>query len=136
MKICTYRPAQAPAPIAVHTATAHPAILQEWEESERGWGVRPDGATLHLTEEDRVRYVAGFNAEFNPPTDDVPDEYRRVSGPARHVRVTPAAYAALIRRQCEDAVSNDEPSWHRHGISLVAGMLVMLKRSAPGGALR
>lgn len=32
-----------------------PAILcQEWEESERSWGVRPDGASLHFTENERT----------------------------------------------------------------------------------
>jgi hypothetical protein len=32
-------------------------IRQEWEESERGWGCRPDGYSLHLDKEDRNTYI-------------------------------------------------------------------------------
>jgi hypothetical protein len=31
--------------------------LQYWEESERGWGVRPDGCSLHLTKDDCKSYI-------------------------------------------------------------------------------
>lgn len=128
--ICTYRPAPTPLPALSPTVTSYPAVLQEWEESERGWGVRPDGATLHLTQTDRDIYVDGFNKEFNPPMDEAPDEYRRVSGPPRNIRVTPAAYAALIRQQL-DGKTLDASTWPRHGLRLEIGMLVMLKRGEP-----
>lgn len=52
-------------------------ICQKWEESERGWGVRPDGYSLHLTEEDRKEYINKYNASL---PEEVPDEYSRVSG--------------------------------------------------------
>ena len=31
-------------------------VVQKWEESERGWGTRPDGFSLHLTE----AYIQAF----------------------------------------------------------------------------
>jgi len=56
--------------------------VQKWEESERGWGCRPDGYTLHLKREDiaaflrdiRARETAGMPANF------IPDEYSRPDG--------------------------------------------------------
>lgn len=59
--------------------TVNRVIVQLWEESERGWGVRPDGASLHLTEADRRQYVAWYYATYNS-SDEVPDEYTRTSG--------------------------------------------------------
>lgn len=51
-------------------------ILQEWEESERGWGVRPDGWSLHLTPRDRSDFIRDYWAR---QPDVVPDEYSRPS---------------------------------------------------------
>jgi hypothetical protein len=42
------------------TAKKHPVVRQEWIESERGWGQRPDGFTIHLTDEDRQKYCQKF----------------------------------------------------------------------------
>lgn len=52
-------------------------IVQKWEESERGWGTRPDGYSLHLTETDRVRYVRAYSDALPA---EVPDEYSRPNG--------------------------------------------------------
>jgi len=54
-----------------------PVICQKWEESERGWGQRPDGYSLHLTEEDRVAYIKAY---WEVMPSDVPDEYSRPCG--------------------------------------------------------
>jgi len=51
----------------------------DWEESERGWGVRPDGYSLHLTPEAWTKFYAEFvrkERERNP-SGIVPDEYSR-----------------------------------------------------------
>jgi len=53
-------------------------ICQEWEESERGWGVRPDGYSLHLSVADRDAFVRRHEDAL--PSDHVPDEYTRVCG--------------------------------------------------------
>ena len=52
-------------------------IVQEWLESERGWGTRPDGWSLHETEEDLKTYVARY---WQLMPDYVPDEYSRPVG--------------------------------------------------------
>lgn len=52
-------------------------IVQKWEESERGWGCRPDGYSLHLTEEDRVAYIKAY---WDSMPDQAPSEYERPDG--------------------------------------------------------
>lgn len=47
-------------------------ICQLWEESERGWSRRPDGFSIHLTEQDRVDFVA---AHWDRQPDEIPDVY-------------------------------------------------------------
>ena len=70
----------------------HKVIRQDWEESERGWGVRPDGYTLHLTLEDHAAYVKKFYTGRDGP---VPDEYTRVSGDPRTVMIGTKKFAEL-----------------------------------------
>lgn len=56
--------------------------IQKWEESERDWGTRPDGFTVHARREDiaafvkvlREREQKGHSAGW------VPDEYSRPCG--------------------------------------------------------
>lgn len=56
-------------------------VIQKWEESERGWGVRPDGWSMHTTEEVRAEYVSWFMAMQQELLGEaVPDEYSRPSG--------------------------------------------------------
>jgi hypothetical protein len=57
-------------------------VCQDWLESEAGWGQRPDGVSLHLTESDRVAYCKAYwsdqpgrDANGNPP-----HEYSREDG--------------------------------------------------------
>ncbi len=52
-------------------------IVQKWEESERGWGTRPDGFSLHLTEADRQAYIEWYWAGM---PNSAPDEYSRPDG--------------------------------------------------------
>jgi hypothetical protein len=35
-------------------------VVQKWEEKERGWGSRPDGYSVHLSEADRVQYIKDY----------------------------------------------------------------------------
>ena len=55
-----------------------PVVVQKWEETERGWGCRPDGWTMHLTEEDRAAFVKAYWDSM--PDGPAPDEYTRTSG--------------------------------------------------------
>ena len=52
-------------------------VVQKWEESERGWGIRPDGFSIHPDEEARKRFV---DAYWQKMPDEVPEEYSRPSG--------------------------------------------------------
>lgn len=57
--------------------TEQEIVQQRWEESERGWGVRPDGFSLHLSDEDRTGFIEEY---WESMPDEVPDEYSRPSG--------------------------------------------------------
>jgi hypothetical protein len=52
-------------------------LFQLWEESERGWGIRPDGCSIHLDQSEFKKYISKI---YDSRTDDVPYEYDRVVG--------------------------------------------------------
>ncbi len=52
-------------------------IVQKWEESERGWGTRPDGYTLHCTMDDLKAFIDAYWARM---PDRVPSVYSRPDG--------------------------------------------------------
>lgn len=68
-------------------------LAQEWEESERGWGIRPDGFTLHLTEENHKQYIKEFWDK--QPKDYVPAEYTRESGKPFLVKIDAKTFKKL-----------------------------------------
>ena len=70
------------------------AWMQAWEESERGWGVRPDGFWFYLTETAAKRQTHKLlgklrKAEERAYGGATPDEYSRPAGPPRFVPVPP-----------------------------------------------
>jgi hypothetical protein len=52
-------------------------IKQSWLESEIGWGTRPDGYSLHLSDQDREKFIEEY---WNRMPSEVPDEYSRPTG--------------------------------------------------------
>lgn len=72
-------------------------IAQAWEESERDWGVRSDGASLHKTLED----CAAFRHEFwakereDNPSGIAPDYYSRESGKPHEIEIGEELYEHL-----------------------------------------
>lgn len=44
----------------METKKANIVLCQTWSESERGWGIRPDGYSLHLTKEDLDAYIEAY----------------------------------------------------------------------------
>jgi hypothetical protein len=52
-------------------------LRQDWIESEKGWGTRSDGCSLHLTREDRNAYIKAY---WDNMPDEVPSEYSRGCG--------------------------------------------------------
>lgn len=77
------------------------AFCQQWEESEAGWGVRPDGYSIHKTLEDAKQYVADYlkrqqeyfesKGEFNTP-----HEYTRPAGEPYQCMLTDEMARELI----------------------------------------
>jgi len=67
-------------------------ICQQWEESERGWGVRPDGYSLHRDQASLDAYLKRYWDEM-PKL--VPDEYERPCGHAYAVYVNKGVYEDL-----------------------------------------
>lgn len=55
-------------------------VVQRWEESERGWGVRPDGYSIHPDIAARNQYVKEYWATM---PNEIPDEYSR---PCVHIQ--------------------------------------------------
>lgn len=68
------------------------AIYVSWEESERGWGVRPDGCSLHLTKEDSKIFEREY---WDGMPDYVPDEYSRPAGRPVKVYVDKTLYEKI-----------------------------------------
>lgn len=67
-------------------------VCQEWDESERGWGMRPDGISLHLTEQDCRDYIKEYWARM---PDTVPDEYSLPSGSPYIVQAPISLYGKI-----------------------------------------
>lgn len=59
-------------------------IYVSWEESEMGWGTRPDGFSIHLTEKD---YRVFEKSYWDEMPKEVPHEYSRPAGSPTKVRV-------------------------------------------------
>lgn len=74
------------------------AYLQYWEESERGWGIRPDGCSLHIDLESHTEYVDMIYRDrtFHH---NVPYEYDRVVGDAVPVEVIDSLYQSLVDKK-------------------------------------
>lgn len=54
-------------------------ILQIWEESERGWGTRPDGCSMHIDLKERENYIQSIYDNRKSDT-SIPNEYERIVG--------------------------------------------------------
>lgn len=54
-------------------------ILQIWEESERGWGTRPDGCSMHADSKEREKYIQAVYEGRKSDT-SIPHEYDRIVG--------------------------------------------------------
>jgi hypothetical protein len=67
-------------------------VCQDWDESERGWGIRPDGWSLHLSEEGCKQYI---DAYWSRMPDRTPDEYSRPGSKPVWAYVTKDIYDAI-----------------------------------------
>jgi len=69
-------------------------ILQYWEESERGWGIRPDGCSLHLDKDCLNKYVDSAYKDRDP--NNVPHEYDRIVGDPIEIWITEEIYNETV----------------------------------------
>lgn len=69
-------------------------FLQHWEESERGWGVRPDGCSIHLDQNSLHKYIDSIYSGRDE--NNVPHEYDRVIGDSIKVKVNDSIYNLLL----------------------------------------
>ena len=67
--------------------------MQYWEESERGWGVRPDGCSIHESLADHKKFVDSVYSKRDP--NRVPDEYDRTVDEPFEVEVSEALFAEM-----------------------------------------
>lgn len=86
-------------------------VLQEWEESERGWGVRPDGYSFHLTEEDANAYIKSY---WNDMPKETPSVYSRTSGDFVWVSVTSSFYKE-VKKILDKGSSKGYRVWNSAG---------------------
>lgn len=77
-------------------AVEYKVIVQKWQESERGWGTRPGGFTMHLTDADREAFIQAY---WNRMPDEVPDEYSRPDGTPYEAFVDTATYDAIKKSE-------------------------------------
>lgn len=75
-------------------------IVQIWTETEAGWGQRPDGYTIHLTEDDRLLFVEGYSKHLQEIYgDNTPSEYSFPDGDAYVGDVDDKLYVNLVLDQ-------------------------------------
>jgi len=71
---------------------ARVVIVQNWEESEAGWGVRPDGCSLHLSEAARLAFIKAY---WETMPDYPPNEYSRPVGAPYSAEVDDEIFAEI-----------------------------------------
>lgn len=86
-------------------------LLQEWEESERGWGVRDDGYSFHLTEEDAKIYVKAY---WDSMPTKVQHEYSRTYGEPVWVSVT-FDFFREVKKAIEEGPKKGYRVWNSSG---------------------
>lgn len=95
-----------------HRVQIFPVFCQLWEESERGWGTRPDGFSLHQNKDDITEYtkrlreleMVGQSANY------VPDEYSRPDGEPYVCLVNEAVLERIMKAEFGDRFYASQPA--------------------------
>lgn len=69
-------------------------VIQHWLETERGWGQRPDGVSLHLTNDDLKAFCKDY---WDRMPAEVPAEYSKECGAPQLIDVEDYVYEDLER---------------------------------------
>lgn len=88
----------------------------EWEESERGWGVRPDGFTFHTSAEEAKKFVKDFVAK---QPQSVPDEYSRPSGEAKLIEVSESLHDYVVENGSVWLGANNKAAYKTYDASVL-----------------
>lgn len=91
----------------------NPVICQKWEESERGWGTRPDGFSLHVSREALTKFIREIYEPRQKET-VIPDEYDRPDGTPYDINVSDEVYADLV-------ANGGSRRYYRHNYTTPAG---------------
>jgi len=70
-------------------------VVQKWEESELGWGSRPDGYTIHQSEQHRIDFIKSY-WDSMPPSP--PNEYSRPYGSSYLIDISVEDYKELVEK--------------------------------------
>jgi hypothetical protein len=68
--------------------------LQYWEESERGWGCRPDGCSLHINPLNHSSYLKEIYSGRD--VNNIPHEYDRIVGELIEVEIGDNLYNEIV----------------------------------------
>jgi len=71
-------------------------ILQIWEESERGWGTRPDGCSMHIDLKEREKYIQSIY-DSRKSDESIPHEYDRIVGEGVEAFIEDALYTLVVK---------------------------------------
>lgn len=69
-------------------------ICETWTETERGWGTRPDGASLHLSEDDYKKYIQEY---WDGMPKETPHEYSRPDDNLKKIHVSDKVYKQVCK---------------------------------------
>lgn len=71
--------------------------FQRWEESERNWGIRPDGCSLHLNSDLHEIFLAEIYDNRKKQI-EIPKEYDKVVGPLIDCFISDELYIELQKK--------------------------------------
>ena len=90
-------------------------VCQKWEESERGWGTRPDGYSLHVSFAELKIFISEY---WDRMPDEVPDEYTRPCGNPYQCTVDEKTYCEIKGHEEKHGlwrISSDYPAGDTDG---------------------
>jgi hypothetical protein len=82
-------------------------FVQNWLESERGYGQRPDGYTVHSDRDQCCAYIARF-VKRNHTSDRVPDVYTTFDGDPIEIEVDDALHSRILAATSACGPSGDK----------------------------
>jgi hypothetical protein len=112
-----------------HDKTIEPgpnsALCQKWQEVEEGWGERPDGFSLHLSQEGMHAFITAYleRQGITSDTADLPAEYSHPFGDAYPVGISDRWHEELQGEEHESIMFPE--SWSLPGSGGVDGWMPM-----------